>query len=290
MLNHRCQVLLIEDDVEESQRIQQFLSNTRSTLFKEGFSLDIADTLEAGRAQLQQRNFDVVLLDLMLPDSRGMGTLVEVQQVAAGMPIIVQSVLEDETVAVKALDLGACGYLPKAKLDANLLVYAIRTAIERSRQLAAREQPQRQRQEQELELLEQIMTGSASLDSKLLGLEPLYSRMPDVFEELRQRYEELLERALERQIYKVEYQISPQLDALAEQLGYLKATPRDIIELHTQVLKQKAQTAKPQKAQAYTEEGRFLLLELMGKLTAYYRRYYVGLSKINLAKSYNDLS
>ena len=284
IFEHRCQVLLIEDDSEDREKIRALLDNAKSSLFQQGFEVVEADTIDAGQEQLANSQFDVVLLDLMLPDSRGANTLVEIQKVASGIPIIVQSMLEDEAIAVKALDLGACGYLPKTKLDTNLLVYAIRAAIERQIQLAALE-PQ---QGQELAMLESIM-GSTDLDN-LLGLDPLRQRIPDVFGELEERYEQLLEQALKQQIYKVEYKLSPALEVLAEQLGYLKATPRDLIELHTQVLKQKTQSAKPRKAQAYTEEGRFLLLELMGKLTSCYRRYYVGLSKINLAKSYNYLS
>lgn len=284
MFDHRCQVLLIEDDSEDREKIRYLLANAKSALFTQGFEVVEADTFAAGQEHLANASFDVVLLDLMLPDSRGADTLMEIQKIAAGIPIIVQTMLEDEAIAVKALDLGACGYLPKTKLDTNLLVYAIRAAIERRIQLAALE-PQ---QGQELAMLESIM-GSTGLESSLLGLDPLRQRIPDVFTELKERYEQLLEQALEQQIYKVEYKLAPALEVLAEQLGFLKATPRDLIELHTQILRQVTKGVKLRKAQAYTEEGRFLLLELMGKLTSYYRRYYVGLSKINLAKSYNDL-
>ena len=290
MFDHRCQVLLVEDQPEDAEIFQELLASASSASFRQGFEVVWADTLATGQELLASAEFDVVLVDLMLPDSQGMNTLVAMQKVAPVVPIIVQTMLEDETVAVKALELGACGYLFKAKLDTNLLVYAIRAAIERRRQLTDLEQSGQQRQDQELELLEQLMVGSTSLDSKLLGLNPLRQRMPDVFEELFQSYSDLLDQALERQLYKVEYKLAPRLDTLAEQLGYLKATPRDLIELHTQVLKQKTQAVGQRKAQAYIQEGRFLLLELMGKLTAYYRRYYVGLSKINLAKSYNDMS
>lgn len=290
MFDRRCQVLLVEDGPEDAELFRSLLANARSASFSQGFEVACADTLAKAQALLEAGEFDVVLLDLMLPDTQGMNSLTKMQQVAPGMPIIIQTMLEDEMVAVKALELGACGYLSKTKLDANLLIYAIRAAIERRRQLASIEQSQQQSQKQELELLEQLMVGATSLDSKLLKLEPLRQGMPDVFEELFERYSKLLEQALEQQIYKIEYKLAPRLNTLAEQLGYLKATPRDVIELHALVLKQKIQTAGQHKAQAYTQEGRFLLLELMGKLTAYYRRYYVGLSKINLAKSYNDMS
>ena len=57
-------------------------------------------------------------------------------------------------------------------------------------------------------------------------------------------------------------------------------------ELHTAVLKQK-QPGRKNKVLAI--EGRYLLLELMGRLAAYYRRYYIGLNKLNLAQNYQQI-
>ena len=105
--------------------------------------------------------------------------------------------------------------------------------------------------------------------------------MPDIYSELKVKYARLLEHFVEQKIYQVEYEISSQVNVLIEQLGYLQATPRDLIELHMSVVKQKQSVAKQNKA--FTIEGRYLLLELMGKLAAYYRRYYIGLNKLNLS-------
>ena len=94
-----------------------------------------------------------------------------------------------------------------------------------------------------------------------------------------------------KKIYQVEYELAVEINVLIEQLGYLQATPRDLVELHTAVLKQK-QSVNPKGVKAFIIEGRYLLLELMGKLAAYYRRYYIGLSKLNLAsgQNYRNLS
>lgn len=287
MLDHRCRVLLVEDDPDDIEKLEKLLTNAKSPSFSRGFELLCAETLEEGRQYLTQGGIDVVLLDLMLPDSRGMETLRQMQQTAPNVPIIVQSVLEDERVAVRVLELGAYGYLPKAKLDTNLLVYAIRAALERRYQIAELKQHQ---QQQELEELEQLISGEMNSTPKSANLEPLHKRMPDVFEELMQRYDDLMEWALEERAYKVNHQLSMHLTNFAEQLGLLQASPRDLIELHTKTLKQKNQAANRRKAQAYTTEGRFLLLEVMGNLTAYYRRYFIGLSKIHLEKDANKFS
>ncbi|MGB7443705.1 MAG: response regulator [Coleofasciculaceae cyanobacterium] len=291
MIDRPCRVLVVEDDPEELEKLQNLLANAKSPSFSQGFDVICADTSARGKQQLVKGAIDVVLLDLMLPDSRGMNTLIQMQKTAPEVPIIVQTVLEDETIAVKVLELGSCGCLPKAKLNRNLLVYAIRSALERRQQLAALEEElNSSQQEQEIRLLEQLIAGSTNLSNQLPGVEAIRQRIPDVFSELVQNYGDLMDEALEQSAYKVDYQVSQKLTTLAEQLGFLQATPRDIIEIHTQALKQKTQDIGSQKARAYTKEGRFLLLELMGNLVTYYRRYFIGLNKINLAKNYDELN
>jgi DNA-binding response OmpR family regulator len=289
MLDRCCRVLLVEDDPEDTETIQKLLANAQSASFQKGFELVCTETLREGRERLARGNIDVVLLDLMLPDSRGVSTLVEIQKVAPNVPVIVQTVIEDEAISVKVLELGACGYLAKLKLDAKLLVYALRSAMERHYQLAALEQLQNRQQEQEIRKLEQLMTGSLEQSQPTASIAPVRDRMPDIFEELVQRYSDFIEQALEQRVYKIETQLSEQLSIFAEQLGVLKAAPRDVVEIHTQVLKQKIRAAAPGKAQAYTKEGRFLLLELLGNLASYYRRYFIGLDKLNLSKQFNEL-
>ena len=276
MLNCPCQVLLVEDELEDIEIVRGMLNDTRSTFFKRGFELTCAETLSEAKQVLGEREFDVILLDLMLPDSRNMDGLKELQVHSSNSPIIVQTALEDEVVAVKALELGACGYLPKMASDRNLLLYAIRSAIERQQQLINAEEPQ-----EELDALENMMKNAGEPKQD----DSLKQRMPDVFGELQKRYEKLLDRFVEQRIYKVEYELSGDINVAIEQLGYLQATPRDLIELHTATLKQK-QTTTRKNNKAFTIEGRYLLLELMGKLAAYYRRYYIGLNKLNYSQNH----
>ncbi len=236
---------------------------------------------------LDRQKFDVVLLDLMLPDSRGMDTLKAIEKVVYRVPIIVETAIEDEVVAVKALESGACGYLPKVLLDNNSIVYAIRAALERQKQLAKREAS---RQSDEIDVLERMSAAIPHSDGPFAKAESLSQRMPDVFKEIERRYAQLFEGFVEERLYRVETQINKELNILVEQLGYLQATPKDAIELHTAVLKQKQANFGPTKAQIFIAEGRYLLLEVMGKLAAYYQKYYIGLNKINLTQSYNRVS
>ncbi len=60
---------------------------------------------------------------------------------------------------------------------------------------------------------------------------------------------------------------------MADQLGRRRASPRDVMDLHLDALWHTSTAASPARAQAYAEEGRLLVLELMGYLAAYYRKY-----------------
>lgn len=280
MLDYPCQVLLVEDEPEDVEIVRNMLEDARSAFFKRGFELACAETLAEAKQTLSKQNFDVILLDLILPDNRNMNGLKELQTVTGETTIIVQTALEDEIVAVKALELGACGYLPKIASDRNLLLYAIRSAIERKQQLINAERAQQH--QQELDILENLMANPVELKQD----DSLFQRMPDISIELEARYLRLLGRFVKQKIYKVEYELTDEINVLIEQLGYLQATPRDLIELHTAVLKRKQSIAR-ESAKAFAIEGRYLLLELMGRLAAYYRRYYIGLNKLNLASAQN---
>jgi hypothetical protein len=100
-----------------------------------------------------------------------------------------------------------------------------------------------------------------------------------------ERYCILLEQALEQRAFKVDHKISEGLRFIAEHLGFLKAGPRAIVELHRTSLKKMISNVPPQKAQAYMEEGRLMVLELMGDLVTYYRNYYIGAKGSNFLES-----
>ncbi len=128
-------------------------------------------------------------------------------------------------------------------------------------------------QAQELEdLLRLSDRPTAAVTGQAFGLVPLRVSRPDIYALLKTRYATLLDQAVERRLYKVECDISAGLRDIANHLGRHRAGPRDIIELHTQVLTQSVKAAGGASAQQlYMQEGHLLSLELMGYLVAYYR-------------------
>jgi uncharacterized membrane protein YccC len=133
--------------------------------------------------------------------------------------------------------------------------------------------------QRELAGLEQLEHAApAPITAQRFGAAPLRDRAPELFDDLLRRYTELLEHAVDERIYRVDHRISEALGSLADQLGRLQAGPRDVVNLHTAALKRRLATVRPDEAEAYTEEGRLLILELMGHLVAYYRGYALGVS------------
>ncbi len=108
----------------------------------------------------------------------------------------------------------------------------------------------------------------------MYGSAPLSRSARVVFEELVLRYGRTLELAVENLAVKAGNPVSDQLRALAEDLGYLQAGARDVAELHSETLTRKSKDAGAMKAKALLEEGRFLVLELMGNLLSFYRKNY----------------
>ena len=129
MKNKQIRVLLIEDNPGDIRLIQELLSEADTASFR----IEVAERLSDGLEMLSDRIFDVVLLDLSLPDSSGLETLAEAHSRALQAAIIVLTGLDDEDLAVDAVRKGAQDYLVKGQIDENLLARAIRYAIERKR-------------------------------------------------------------------------------------------------------------------------------------------------------------
>ena len=95
------------------------------------FNISIVKRLADGIHLLDQNRFDVILLDLSLPDSRGIDSLRSVMKVASEAVIIVLTGADEEELSLEALQVGAQDYLNKDRLNEEILGRSIRYAIER---------------------------------------------------------------------------------------------------------------------------------------------------------------
>jgi DNA-binding NtrC family response regulator len=119
-------VLLVEDDAGDARLLQETLSEITSPY------VDVTPVrrLDEASQLLQQRCFDVVLLDLKLPDGSRAETLRRIRDYAENTPIVVVTGLDDEVVALWAAQEGAQDYLVKGRLDSDQLLTSMRYAIE----------------------------------------------------------------------------------------------------------------------------------------------------------------
>jgi len=131
MTAKQIKVLLIEDNPRDTRQIREMLSEVSGA----AFDMEYADRLLTGLELLTTGVFDVILLDLGLPDCSGLNTFTRVHAQSPEVPIVILTGLDDVTVAIKAVRDGAQDYLPKNQLDSNLLSRSMNYAIERAGKL-----------------------------------------------------------------------------------------------------------------------------------------------------------
>ena len=119
-------VLLVEDNATDARLVRDELACALGVVFEVRHVVLLQLALDL----LPSQNFDVVLLDLSLPDSDGLDTFWRLHRAASELPVLVLSHRADEELALKSVQAGAQDYLVKGQSD-GLLVRAIRHAIER---------------------------------------------------------------------------------------------------------------------------------------------------------------
>ena len=158
MVDKRTKVLCIEDNEDDVLLVKRQLFKNSNGRF--GFSH--SPTLKEGLEQLCTDPFDVVLLDLGLPDSSGLNTLMKLKQDHPEKPVLVMTGYDDETIGVKAVRKGAQDYLVKGQVGSDLLVRSVEYAIERKQM----EEALRKSEEKLRIMFESVSDGMAVTDLK----------------------------------------------------------------------------------------------------------------------------
>ncbi len=130
-MNQRVGILLIEDDPDYALLMNLYVNEACGEGVK--YVLESAVSLSEGLELLAREEFDIVLLDLVLPDSQGLETLTQVRRRAPGVPVVVLTNLDPEALDLRAISEGAQDYLIKSKVDPQQLRRAIGHALERGR-------------------------------------------------------------------------------------------------------------------------------------------------------------
>jgi diguanylate cyclase (GGDEF)-like protein/PAS domain S-box-containing protein len=122
------QILIVEDNPGDARLVQEFIKDIPTD-----YEVILVTTLSDTLTQLKEEPFTLILLDLSLPDSHGLQTLEKVMDFNPDIPIVVMTGLDDQDVALKAMQLGAQDYLTKGTFDEALLDRSVQYAIERQR-------------------------------------------------------------------------------------------------------------------------------------------------------------
>jgi DNA-binding NarL/FixJ family response regulator len=157
MAQSSIHVLLVEDDPGYARLFQELLADTGEG----GFEVAHVDRLERAFTRLEKEAFELMLLDLSLPDSCGLETVIRARAAVPDLAIVVLTSLDDESMAMEAARLGAQDYLVKGQIEGRTLVRSMRYALER-----------KSLQREQEELIRQLQEALATV-KKLSGLLPI---------------------------------------------------------------------------------------------------------------------
>ncbi len=134
-------ILLVEDNPGDARLILEMLNEYGGCSYK----IKTAGVLSAAFEELENPEFDIILLDLNLPDSAGLNTLERiVQETGKVIPVIVLTGLNDEDTGISAIEYGAADYLIKGELNHSMLIKSIMYSIGRKKsELEIREREER---------------------------------------------------------------------------------------------------------------------------------------------------
>ena len=128
MLQKKIKTLLVEDD----NRIAQIIEKTFRDFRYAKLEIEWVQNLNDAVKMIDKHDFDIILLDLGLPDSQGLETFKTIHNKVSHLPVIILTGLDDESIAVKAIHNGAQDFLVKGQINVNLLKHTLLCAIERN--------------------------------------------------------------------------------------------------------------------------------------------------------------
>jgi signal transduction histidine kinase len=210
-------ILLVEDSRSDARLLEATLQDAGVYRFR----LTNVERLDEALAALGEGGVDVVLLDLHLPDSQGLDTLAELKREQPGVPVVVLTGLDDEELAVRAVQAGAQDYLPKGVVDGALLARLIRHAVERH-QIGV--ELERARSEQ-IRLRDQFLSHvSHELRTPLAAMHQFLDILADgIAGALTDEQQAYVQRTL-RNARQLEGMVAELLDAVRAQTGKLAVT------------------------------------------------------------------
>ncbi len=279
-------ILQIEDDDDQLKLMNELLID--STLIH--FEIFSANSITQAKQIIAENELDILLIDLNLSETKGINTFYKTKELAPSTPIIIISAIYDEELALEALNNGAQDFLTKKSLTQKVITRSILFAIERSRFKSNEKTDKKLYDEIDKypSLTKFSFTPDTPIASKLYSEVSLREGYPEIFQTLVDKYKNLIKLSLEEQLHNETKEISENLRALSEEIGFLKAGPKDIVEVHSTAIKELVKNIDSATSSKYTREGEIILLGLMGNLALFYRTYYFMIWKKHLSNTNTD--
>ncbi len=128
-MEETTRILMVEDDPFQAELVKAALESSSGKQFS---CVDV-DCISEVENAVAEKEFDICLLDLFLPDSKGLETMKKVQELVPDLPLVILSGMDDESAAIEAVQKGAQDFLVKGQSDLKFLPRIINHAIERAR-------------------------------------------------------------------------------------------------------------------------------------------------------------
>src|SRR5580692_10732643 len=122
-------LLLVEDNPGDARLLREMFQEQGS----HNTELTHVERISEAEKHLAEHAFDIIVLDLGLPDAQGLGAIRRAHAAAPRIPLVVLTGLDDESLAAQSLHEGAQDYLIKGQIEARGFLRALRYAIERKR-------------------------------------------------------------------------------------------------------------------------------------------------------------
>lgn len=128
-MNDVVRILLVEDNPPDALLVREYLEDSNRI----SFELTVSETLKDALGEISSKAFDVILLDLNLPDSNGLETFDTVIDKAPNIPIIPLTGMNDDAMAVEMIKQGAQNFIVKDEINSLFLTKTIQYSIERKK-------------------------------------------------------------------------------------------------------------------------------------------------------------
>lgn len=254
-------LLLVEDSRSEATVIRRSLMAGKSA-----YEITGVETLIEALAQIEGNSFNLILLDLTLPDSFGLTTLKHIVAAAPDVPVVVLTGHEDDGIGLACIKAGAQDYLCKAQMTPDTLRTLVSFALVRHREIQAKLMRMVEQSDNTLS----SASSSIPVTQSLAGSACIRERDPAAFADLQAEYQSLL---LDYMEYLSKRKTKPKagMEVLATQFGDLGATPKDMVDAHTFSLEKIRKNLSSTLAYTFAADSRLFALEMMGLLVEYYR-------------------